>query len=141
MTVPAYAIAPEPETAPVKAEDADYTAALARIAIDDYAAAVPLLEATLKRNPNNADAWSELGFANRKLGRWNEGQRYYENALRIDPSHLGAMAYLGELYLETDRPARARALLRQIESLCKRGCAARDALAAAMEQRGVPISN
>lgn len=141
MAPPAGAVAPESDTAPVTEVDADYTAALAKLAIDDYVAAVPLLEASLKRNPRNADAWSELGFANRKLGRWNEGQRYYENALRIDPSHVGAMAYLGELYLETDRPGRARALLRQIESLCRDGCPAREALTAAMEQHGVSVRN
>lgn len=140
VSAPAYAIAPDSDTTPLKTEDADYTAALAKIAAEDYTAAVSLLEATLKRNPSNADAWSELGFVTRKLGRWNEGQRYYENALRINPSHVGAMAYLGELYLETDRPVRARALLRQIESLCRQGCAARDTLVAAMEKHGVPIT-
>ncbi len=118
---------------PNQTVDADYEKAVGLIWVEAYGEAIPLLQATLKRNPNDANAWNYLGFATRKLGDFEAAERHYGNALRLDPGHVEAMEYLGELYLETDRPAEAKALLARIAMLCPDGCEALDELTKAIE--------
>lgn len=131
---PVRAMAPAPGDTPVQVEDADYERAVSLIWAEEYAEAEPLLQGVLKRNPKNPDAWNYLGFATRKLGNFEDAQQYYFNALRLDPNHLQAMEYLGELYLQTGEPDRARDLLEQLKTLCPSDCEARDKLAAAIER-------
>lgn len=133
---PALAMAPAPATedTPAVARDADYAKAEQLIDEERYADAVPILQAVVKRSPNNADAWSQLGFASRKSGNWKDGESYYAKALSLDPNHQEAMEYLGELYLETDRPKQAEALLKKLEKLCPDGCEARSELEEAIEK-------
>ena len=38
---------------------------------------------------------------------------YYKRALQIDVNHVAANGYLGELYVETSKPALARAVLKE----------------------------
>ncbi len=70
-----------------------------------------------------------LGYAHRKLGRFDKAQTYYAAALRIDPGHLGANEYLGELYLELGDIKRAKKQLASLDRLCAFGCAQREDLA------------
>jgi cytochrome c-type biogenesis protein CcmH/NrfG len=130
---PALAMGPDVGDVPVKGEDPDYERAVALIWSEAFVEAEPLLQASLKRNPKNPDAWNYLGFVTRKLGNPADAEVFYANALRLDPGHLQAMEYLGELYLETGRPDRAIALLDQLVTLCPRDCEARDKLAAAID--------
>jgi hypothetical protein len=44
-------------------------------------------------------------------------------ALKIDPNHLGANEYLGELYLKLKQPAKANAQLAKLEQICGTNCA------------------
>lgn len=130
----ADAMAPEPDHTPQRVEDSDYERAVALIWAEEYAAAEPLLQAAVKRNGRNPDAWNYLGFVHRKLGNFSDAQSYYFNALRLDPEHLQAMEYLGELYLQTGQPELARELLGRLEALCPAECEARDMLAAAIKR-------
>lgn len=141
LTVPVLAggvlaMAPATDETPAKVEDPDYERAVALIWVEKYAEAEPLLHAVLKRTPNDPDAWNYLGFVSRKLKRFEAAESHYANALRLDPEHLQAMEYLGELYLETKRAAEAKELLRQLTALCPAECEARDQLAAAIEAHG-----
>ncbi|MEQ8814285.1 MAG: tetratricopeptide repeat protein [Thalassobaculum sp.] len=135
LAVPAQAMAPTPSTdeAGDKAGMSDYAKAEALIDEERYAEAVPLLQAVVKRQPKNADGWSQLGFASRKAGNWKDGEGYYAKALALDPNHQEAMEYLGELYLETGRPKEAQALLAKLVKLCPDGCEARSELEEAIE--------
>ena len=49
--------------------------------------------------------------------------KYYRAALKIDPNHLGANEYLGELYLKLKQPAKAKAQLAKLEKICGTDCA------------------
>ena len=54
-------------------------------------------------NPNNADTLNYLGFTTRKLGDYENGEKYYLQGLAIEPNHKGINEYLGELYVATNR--------------------------------------
>ena len=61
---------------------------------------------------------------------------HYQRALRLDPAHLGAHEYLGELYLQRGEPEQARAQLAELELLCPAGCEERSELADAILAQG-----
>jgi tetratricopeptide (TPR) repeat protein len=75
------------------------------------------------------DVLNYMGFASRKLGRFDAALAYYDDALTLDPGHLGATEYLGELYLQMGALDRARGQLAQLDQLCAYGCAQREELA------------
>jgi Flp pilus assembly protein TadD len=135
LSLPSAAMSPAPTDQPTAMEDPDLERAIALVWAEEFAEAEPLLQAALKRNPKNPDAWNYLGFATRKLGNFEAARTYYFNALRLDPEHLKAMEYLGELYLQTGEPKLARDLLERITALCPTAeCEERDQLAAAIEK-------
>lgn len=84
----------------------------------NHVAAVETLRVIVEDEPGNADAWNLLGFASRKLKRFDDAEAAYETALRLDPEHLGALEYQGELFIETDRMERAKANLARLNTLC-----------------------
>ena len=63
-----------------------------------------------------------LGFANRKLKRYDAAEAYYRDALAIAPTHRGALEYYGELKLERGDVAGAKAHLAKLEAICGFGC-------------------
>ena len=106
------------------AKPVDPSFAQAKVAIEgrSYAAALPLLQQVVARDPQNADAYNLMGYATRKSGDANGSLRYYTTALQIDPKHLGAHEYIGEAYLMLDRPQEAEQHLARLDSLCLFGC-------------------
>ena len=44
-----------------------------------------------------------LGFTTRKLGDFENGEKYYLQGLAIRSKHIGINEYLGELYVATNR--------------------------------------
>ena len=91
----------------------------------------------LVAEPRDADALNLLGYAYRKLKRYNDARVHYDRALVIEPAHLGALEYLGELELETNNPAAARALLIRLRTACPDGCEELDDLLEAFKDAGV----
>ena len=104
------------------AGDPNYARARAMIEARDYRGAQPLLQQVVANNPRNADAYNLLGFATRKSGNPQGSLQYYTQALQIDPKHLGAHEYIGEAYLQLDRPQEAQQHLARLDSLCTFGC-------------------
>jgi len=49
-------------------------------------------------------------------------ERYYDEALRIEPQHRGALEYSGELYLQTGNLAKAEQRLAALDKACRFGC-------------------
>ena len=49
-------------------------------------------------------------------------EKFYNEALRIDPTHRGALEYSGELYLQTGDLARAEQRLAALDKACFFGC-------------------
>ena len=55
--------------------------------------------ALTKADAKNADAWNLLGFTYRKLGQLDDSDAAYLTVLSINPDHLGALEYQGELFI------------------------------------------
>ena len=68
-----------------------------------YLKAQKLLIQSNKNFPNKADTLNYLGFTTRKLGDFENGEKFYLQGLKIDPKHTGINEYLGELYVATNR--------------------------------------
>ena len=68
-----------------------------------YEKAQKLLLKSNKEKPGKADTLNYLGFTTRKLGDFENGEKYYLQGLAIDPNHIGINEYLGELYVATNR--------------------------------------
>ena len=68
-----------------------------------YLKAQKFLIQSNKNFPNKADTLNYLGFATRKLGDFENGEKFYLQGLKIDPKHIGINEYLGELYVATNR--------------------------------------
>ena len=69
----------------------------------NYEKAQKFLIESNDKNPNNADTLNYLGFTTRKLGDYENGEKYYLQGLAIEPNHKGINEYLGELYVVTNR--------------------------------------
>jgi tetratricopeptide (TPR) repeat protein len=129
LSTPAFAAdTPKPEPDPEKKKNAiadPLDAGRAAIARRDWAGAQALLAATVARQPQNADAHNLYAYAIRKSDqpRMDLVFRHYNEALRLNPQHLGAREYLGEAYLMTGNVAKAKELLAELDGLCKSGCA------------------
>lgn len=108
--------------------------ATARIDSGAYADAIAALKPLADQLPSNADVFNLLGYAHRKTGNLRRSAPYYERALYLNPDHLGALAYQGELFLAQDNPDGAAANLRRLEKLCDLPCDARETLAGALRQ-------
>ena len=69
----------------------------------NYKKAIKLLLKSNKEKPNKADTLNYLGFTSRKIGDFENGEKYYLQGLAIEPNHVGINEYLGELYVATNR--------------------------------------
>ncbi len=81
--------------------------------------ALDILKSIEKETPSGyskADLYNYLGFASRKQNNPNykDAEKYYLKALSFDSNHIGAMEYLGELYVETDRIDQAKSMLQRL---------------------------
>jgi tetratricopeptide (TPR) repeat protein len=85
----------------------------------NYEKAFKLLIKSNNMKPNKADTLNYLGFTSRKLGDFENGEKYYLQGLAIDPNHKGINEYLGELYVVTKRHDLA---LERLEVLKGCGC-------------------
>jgi tetratricopeptide (TPR) repeat protein len=111
----------DPATAP-KRDDPDYSAGVKAIEAKQYTKAIPLLESSVKRTPDDADAWNWLAYATRLNGDPAKSIPMYQKALAIDPKHLGAHEYIGEAYLALNDLPKAKEHLARLSRLCLLGC-------------------
>ena len=68
-----------------------------------YKKALDYLIKSIEKKPIQPDTLNYLGFALRKIGNFEEAEKYYLEGLNIKPDHLGINEYLGELYIQTNR--------------------------------------
>ncbi len=109
--------------------DVVYKQAVAEINEGHYTQAIAFLKHSAKQIGPHPDILNYLGYANRKLGNYDTAIRYYREALAINPEHLGANEYLGELYAELGDLDRARVQLATLDRLCAFGCPEHEDLA------------
>src|SRR5690242_899944 len=81
----------------------------------------------LKRVNDTGDAdWNNLmGYSLRKSATpdFAGAEQFYDEALRIDPKHRGALEYSGELYLQTGQLTGAEQRLAALDKACLLPCA------------------
>ncbi len=95
-----------------------YTSIVKMIKEEKYNDAIKALEEILKKNKYQADPdiLTHYAFALRKTKNFPKAEEYYLKALSIDPNHRGALEYIGELYVDTNRLDLANATLKKLEN-------------------------
>lgn len=105
------------------AGDTAYLAAVSLINEGRFEKAIVSLEAARRAFGPHPDVLTYLGFANRKLKRFDVAEDYYRAALAVAPEHRGATEYFGELKVERGDMVGARDMLARLDRICKFGCA------------------
>ena len=103
-------------------ESGDLSQAVIAIEGGHYQEAIDNLLIIIEGNPNNAEAFNQLGYANSRLQNYEEALNYYRQAIDIDAEHAGAHAYLGKVYLEMDDLKMAEHHLAKLDLICLFGC-------------------
>ncbi len=120
--------------------DRTYVDAVALINEKHYEPAIALLEQSLWAAGPHPDLLTYLGYANRKLGRYDQAAAWYQEALAVAPTHRGAIEYFGELKLERGDRQGALAHLARLEQLCGFGCRQADELREQIAEAGSSAS-
>jgi len=92
------------------------------IAEQAWRRAIELLQTHTLAYPDDADAHNLLGYSLRQIESYELSLAAYERALAINPEHLGAHEYLGQLMLTLGRRERAMHHLGALERLCQASC-------------------
>jgi tetratricopeptide (TPR) repeat protein len=85
-------------------------------AIKYYNKALKLLYSSNKKYQVNANTFNYLGYANLKLGNFENAEIYYLLGLEIEPKHNSINAYLGKLYVNLNRTDEAKERLNILKS-------------------------
>jgi cytochrome b involved in lipid metabolism len=113
---------PQPATAAPKSLNTQLEAVTKLLESKNFTQALSDLSTMDKDFPNNADINNLLGFASRNLMQYKQSASYYTKALRINPNHLGAIEYQGELFVKTKKIAAAKRNLAKLKRLCGVNC-------------------
>jgi tetratricopeptide (TPR) repeat protein len=105
------------------AGDTAYLEAVALINERRYDDAIASLRRALTSFGPHPDILTYLGFANRKMKRFDVAEAYYRQALTIAPTHRGATEYFGELMVERGDLSGAQQMLAKLDATCAFGCA------------------
>lgn len=117
---------------------ADIESVQALIDAGDFEAAIIDLETLIAEDDSNPDFYNLLAYSQRNLDDLMAALQNYETALELDPEHLGATEYLGELYLKMGDVALAEAQLEKLATFkaCGGTCEEYETLAEAIENFG-----
>jgi tetratricopeptide (TPR) repeat protein len=83
---------------------------------DDYVAGIAALRAL--GYDDNADVATLIGYASRKLGRYDDAKFWYERALAADPNHAVTWSYYGMWQAEQGNVLKAKDDLEKIRAIC-----------------------
>ena len=86
---------------------------------------VDAIAALRQVNDSGSADWNNLmGYSHRKakVPDYAKAEQYYNEALRIEPQHRGALEYSGQLYLNLNDLPRAEARLAALDKACTFGC-------------------
>ena len=85
-----------------------------------YTEAFNKLEKAHKSDKKNPDILNYMGFTSRKVGNFDQAEKFYLKGLSIKPNHNGINEYLGELYVQTNRIEKANERLEVLKNCnCK----------------------
>lgn len=68
------------------------------------------------------DRQNLLGFSARKQGKYKVAAAHYEKVLMLNPRHVGALEYQGELFITLGQMDKAQANLSKIMRYCDGAC-------------------
>jgi tetratricopeptide (TPR) repeat protein len=74
---------------------------------------------------DHPDVATYIGYASRKLGRYDDAKYWYDKALAADPNHTRTIAYYGMWHLEQGNRLKAEEELEKIGNICD-GTSCRD---------------
>ncbi len=73
-----------------------------------YSQAFQKLEKAYSSEKKNPDILNYMGYTSRKIGNFEQAEKFYLTGLSIKPDHNGINEYLGELYVQTNRLDKAK---------------------------------
>ncbi len=82
----------------------------------DYVAGIATLRAL--GFDDNADVATLIGYASRKLGRYDDAKVWYERALAADPNHAVTWSYYGMWHAEQGNLLKAKDDLEKVRVIC-----------------------
>jgi tetratricopeptide (TPR) repeat protein len=97
--------------------DSEYTRGVRARVAGDWKAAEAAFRRAITLRAAFPEAWNELGYALRNLGRYPESLQAYDEALRLRPDFPEALEYLGEAYVKLGRLDDARRILDRLRPL------------------------
>jgi len=87
---------------------------------EDYQSGIAALRAM--GYDDNADVATLLGYASRKLGRYDDAKYWYDKALAADPKHALTWSYYGMWHAEQGNLLKAKDDLEQVRLICGTEC-------------------
>ena len=88
----------------------------------DYVAGIAALRAL--GYDDNADVATLIGYASRRLGRYDDAKFWYERALAADPNHAVTWSYYGMWQAEQGNVLKAKDDLEKVRLICGTDCKA-----------------
>ncbi len=101
-----------------------------------YVQAFSKLEKAYKSDKKNPDILNYMGYTTRKVGNFEQAEKFYLEGLKIKPNHNGINEYLGELYVQTNQIDKANERLAVLKNC---NCEEYDELQLIIKNKGVKI--
>ena len=101
-----------------------------------YSQAFKKLEKAYSSEKKNPDILNYMGYTSRKIGNFEQAEKFYLTGLSIKPDHNGINEYLGELYVQTNRIDKAN---ERLDVLKNCNCDEYKELELIIKTRGVKI--
>jgi tetratricopeptide (TPR) repeat protein len=94
----------------------DYRAARDAILAGDYKGGIAAMHAL--GQDEHPDVANYIGYANRKLGNYDQSKVWYEKALAANPDHVRTWSYYGMWHMEQGNRLKAQDYLAKVNALC-----------------------
>jgi tetratricopeptide (TPR) repeat protein len=94
----------------------NYRAAREMILAGNYQAGIAAMHAL--GHDEHPDVANYIGYANRKMGNYEQSKIWYEAALKADPNHTRTWSYYGMWQMEQGNRLKAEDFLQKVNALC-----------------------
>ncbi len=94
----------------------DYRAARQMILAGNYQAGIAAMHAL--GHDEHPDVANYIGYANRKIGNYEQSKIWYETALTADPNHVRTWSYYGMWQMEQGNRLKAEDFLQKVKLIC-----------------------
>ncbi|MGH6789669.1 MAG: tetratricopeptide repeat protein [Pseudolabrys sp.] len=94
----------------------DYRAARMLIVSGQYEAGIAAMHAL--GHDEHPDVANYIGYADRKMGKYDESKYWYEKALAADPDHVRTWSYYGMWQMEQGNRLKAEDFLAKVKLIC-----------------------